>query len=144
VQLLQLLRRAVQPGRDAVQFRPEFVEVGRHRRLRRAQLQRQRDQPLLGAVVQVALDAAPGLVGGGDDAGARGRQLGLRLGVRDRGGDQLGEVGQARLGVGRQRLGSGGADPDQPPQPPLHRDRAPDRGAHAKLEGHFGERAGRG
>jgi hypothetical protein len=103
VQLLQLLRRAVQPGRDAVQFRPEFVEVGRHRRLRRAQLQRQRDQPLLGAVVQVALDAAPGLVGGGDDAGARGRQLGLRLGVRDRGGDQLGEVGQARLGS-RRRL----------------------------------------
>ena len=40
------------------------------------ELQRQRDQPLLGAVVQVALDAPPLRVGGRDDALARGLQLG--------------------------------------------------------------------
>ena len=40
-----------------------------------AQLQRQRDQPLLGAVVQVPFDAAAGLVGGGHDPRPRGGQL---------------------------------------------------------------------
>ena len=40
------------------------------------ELQRERDQPLLGAVVQVALDAAPLGVGRGDDALAGGLQLG--------------------------------------------------------------------
>ena len=49
------------------------------------ELQGERDQPLLGAVVQVALDAAPLGVGGGDDALARGLQLGqprVDLGVQ--------------------------------------------------------------
>ena len=39
-------------------------------------VEHERDEPLLGAVVEVALDLAPGVVGGLDDAGARGAQLG--------------------------------------------------------------------
>jgi hypothetical protein len=45
--------------------------------------------------VQVALDAAPCLVGGPDDSGPGGGQLGAGLGVGDGGGDQLGEVSDA-------------------------------------------------
>ena len=39
--------------------------------LRASELERQRNEPLLGAVVEVALDPAPLLVGGGDDPCAR-------------------------------------------------------------------------
>ncbi len=44
-------------------------------RLREPERERERDQPLLRAVVQVALEAPPLLVAGRDDAGARGPQL---------------------------------------------------------------------
>ena len=68
------------------------------------QLQRDRDESLLRAVVQVALEPAPLCVAGGDDALARGAQLGeLALGLRlqprvverdrGRGGDGLHELG---------------------------------------------------
>ncbi len=75
----------------------------------------QRHQPLLRAVVEVALDPAPRLVGAGDDAGPRRHQLRLRLGVGDRRRHQLGEVGQPLFGVGREPLAFRG-----------HRDRAPE------------------
>ena len=39
----------------------------RHLRLRHTKLQRQRHQPLLSAVMQVSLDLAAGLIGGGND-----------------------------------------------------------------------------
>ena len=63
-ELAQIIESGVESGRDAVQLPGE---IGRRGRLRLAQLQRQRDQPLLGAVVQVALEALARLVGGGDD-----------------------------------------------------------------------------
>ena len=47
-----------------------------------AQTERDRDESLLGAVVEVALDVAPGAVGGLEDAGARRADLG-ELGLRD-------------------------------------------------------------
>ena len=50
-----------------------------------AERQREADEVLLGAVVQVALDPAPGVVRRGDDAGARGAQLLL-------GGEPVGDV----------------------------------------------------
>ena len=53
-----------------VEFGRELIELGRDLGLGRPYLERERDEPLLRAVVQVTLDAAPGLVGGGDDAGA--------------------------------------------------------------------------
>jgi hypothetical protein len=55
--------------------------VRRYRRLRRAQPQGERDQPLLGAVVQVALDTAAGVIGGGHDPRPRRGELGIELDV---------------------------------------------------------------
>ena len=94
------------------------LELGRDGRLRRAQLQRERDEPLLGAVVQVALDAAPRLVGGGDDARARRLQLGPALGVGDGGGDELGESAEALLGSRRRRVVAGRCDGHTPHRRP--------------------------
>ena len=79
--LAQFLGRGGGLGDGAVQARIEVAELGRHGRLRGAQLQGQGDQPLLGAVVQVAFDAPPGLVTGRHDAGPGGGQLGVQLGV---------------------------------------------------------------
>ena len=58
------------------------------------------DEPLLRAVMDVALQASPGLVGGGHDPGPGGCELGLVLGVGDRGGGELGELREALLGAG--------------------------------------------
>jgi hypothetical protein len=66
-ELLQLRDRVGQPQRDARQHAPKVAPVGRGLGLRVAHRQSERDQPLLGAVVEVALDPAAGLVGGGDD-----------------------------------------------------------------------------
>jgi hypothetical protein len=63
------------------------VQLGQlrgHGGLDQAQLEAERDQSLLGAVVQVALDPAPGVVGGGDDPGPGRGELGAAVGVRDR------------------------------------------------------------
>jgi len=68
-ELAQLLQRPIHAGGDPVQLGRQLLQPGRDRRLGGAELQGQRDQPLLGPVVQVALDAAAGLVGGGDDTG---------------------------------------------------------------------------
>ena len=73
-------------------------------------------QPLLRAVVDVALQAPSGLVGGGDDARPRGGELRLRLGVGDRDGGQLGELGEADLDVGGERR-PGVARASAPPAP---------------------------
>ena len=78
--------------------------VARMRPCEQPQLQRQRDEPLLGAVVQVALEPAALGVAGRDDALARRLQLGeprLGLGVqalvlerdRRRGADRLDQLG---------------------------------------------------
>ena len=63
---LELARRAPSPPGDT-------IERADRRR------ERQRHQPLLHAVVEVALDAPPCLVGGRDDASARRAERGLRL-----------------------------------------------------------------
>ena len=102
--LAQLVQRAGHPGDGAVKLRGELGELRRHGRLCPAQLQRQRDEPLLGSVVQVPLDPAARLVGGGHDARPGGDHLGLRPGVCDGGGHQLGEAGQPCLDIGRQQF----------------------------------------
>src|SRR5690348_3950512 len=51
------------------------VRVGSEPVLRKPERQRQRDEPLLRAVVEVALELAPLLVAGGDDARARRLEL---------------------------------------------------------------------
>ena len=73
--LAQLLEGTVQPGAEPVQLGAETGPVSGHGRARHPQLQGQRHQLLLGAVVQVALDSPPCLVGGGDHPGARFPQL---------------------------------------------------------------------
>jgi hypothetical protein len=95
---------------------------------------------LLGAVVQVAFDAAAGGIGGGDDPGAGGGEGGLGFGVGDRGGGQFGEPGQPSLAAGRQRTHAGTHEHDAP-QPPSDADRHADGRADAKVAGGLGELA---
>ena len=77
--LPQLFQHARQPVGDARQLRGRARRAGRYRRLGAAQIQLERDQALLDAVVQIALDPAARLVGGGDDPRTRGHQLGAAL-----------------------------------------------------------------
>ena len=65
--LAQLLQHAGHLRDHALQPLSQLASPGRHVRLRGPQLQGKRDQPLLGAVVQVALDPPARLVGGGHD-----------------------------------------------------------------------------
>jgi hypothetical protein len=67
-----------------------------------------------------------------------GSQLDLGLRIGDRGRYQLGEAGQPRLGVRRQRLLVPGCDADDAPQPPLEADRHSDDGADSPRVCHRG------
>ena len=102
-QLAQLVQRAGRLADQRVQLRRQLVGLGRHRRLRRAQAQGEGDQPLLGAVVQVALDAAPGVVGGGDDPRPRRGELGVELGVVQGDGELAGDERDGVEPVGGER-----------------------------------------
>jgi hypothetical protein len=73
-------------------------------------------------------DAPSCPVGGDDDAGPGGGQLGAAPRVGNRGGDQLGEVRHAFLGVRRQRR-TLGRHPHHAPQAALDQDRAGSRRA---------------
>ena len=94
--------RPVDDARHAV---ANVLPLRRYRSLDRTQFEAQRDHPLLGAVVQIALEAAAGLVSCGDDAGTRRGELRAGLRVGDRGGDEVGEIPDPRLGFRRQRFG---------------------------------------
>ena len=75
-ELAQLADRLVEVLRRAVEQLPGRLRIVVHARARQPQAQRERDEPLLRAVVQVALDLAPRRVGALDDPRARGAQLG--------------------------------------------------------------------
>jgi hypothetical protein len=94
--LPKILQHASHFGHCALQ--PLGQLAGSRCRLRLLQLQDERDQPLLGAVVQIALDPAAGGIADGHDPRPGRGQLGLGLRVGDRGRGQLGEAGQPRLG----------------------------------------------
>jgi hypothetical protein len=102
---------------DAALKRRRGGRLGRPRR--ELQRQRKRDQTLLGAVVEVALDPPSGVVGGGDDPRARLLELDPRIDVGDRLRDQLGECAEARFRLGAERLAVG-----------THRERAPQTAIH--------------
>ena len=89
--------------------------VVRDARPREAHLERDGDEPLLGAVVEVALEAPAGGVAGLDDARARGGQLVARVGARERERDELGEALEALLGVRGERLLALGRGDQQAP-----------------------------
>ena len=101
-------------------------------RLDDAQVERDRHEPLLRAVVQVALEPPALGVAGLDDARARRGQLLVGVGVRERLGDQLGEVAQALLGALRERVGRPGARGERAPEVPADVDRGGHRGAVAR------------
>ncbi len=67
----------------------------------------------------------------------------MGLGVRDGGSHQLGELGQADLGVGRKGLRPRPDDRGDAPQPAIHADRGADRRPEPHLGGNLGHRAGR-
>jgi hypothetical protein len=100
-QLLERLRELVRGDRDVLLG---LVRRVADLRLREPQADRQRNQPLLGAVVQVPLQPAPLGVARLDDPQPRGRQLLACLGARDRERDQLGELPQTTLRLPRQDL----------------------------------------
>ena len=90
------------------------------------------DEPLLRAVVDVALQATPGLVGGGDDPGPGGGELRLVLGVGDRSGGELSELHEALLGAGGQRW-PGGARRERAPHAAFDHDGDGDAGSDGEL-----------
>ena len=77
--LPQFLKHASHPGQRA--FRPlgQFAGSRRDRCLRLCQLQAESDQPLLGAVMQIALDPATGGIADGHNPRPGSGQLGLCL-----------------------------------------------------------------
>ena len=75
-QLAQLLQRELQLLRRPGEQLLRRVGIGAELGLRQAQRERERDEPLLGAVVQVPLEPAALGVGGLDEARARALQLG--------------------------------------------------------------------
>ena len=109
----------MQPARQLAQLRERLLELRADRAKQRARLrriavelafgqadgERQADEPLLGAVVKVALQATALGVAGLDDARARSRELLARLGVGQRLGGQLGEARDPLLRPRRERLG---------------------------------------
>ena len=116
-QLAQLLERAVELNAHVGEQALRGLWVALDARLDAAEVERERHQPLLGAVVQVALEAAAFGVLDLDDAGGRGRQLLARVGVRERVGDQLGEARDAVLGLGRERVRSPAGRDQGAPEP---------------------------
>ena len=85
-----ILQQLGRPGRV-------LVELG----LGDAQQQRRCDEPLLGAVVEVALQSATLFVAGSNDAGARRLEILAGLRARDRERDEVAERGEAELGIRR-------------------------------------------
>ena len=108
-----------------------------------AQVERDRHEPLLRAVVQVALEPPALGVAGLDDARARRGQLLVGVGVRERLRDQLGEVAQALLDAVRERVGRPGPRGERAPEPPADGDRGRHRGAVAGALQLLGERPAR-
>ena len=85
---------------------PDRILPHGQRQLGHAGLQGEGNQALLRPVVQIPLQTPAGVVGSGHDPRPGCGEVRPGLRVRDGHGHQLGEVGQARLGVGRKRLGA--------------------------------------
>ncbi len=142
--LSHLLGRADQTIDDVRHLLLQRVQFGWHRCLRRAQRESQRDQPLLGAVVQIAFETPPRKVARGHDPGARRVELRVGLCVGNRGRDQIGEVPDPRLGVGGQRFGSIRADDGRPPHPVADDNGRTHRHAQAHITHACGDGTGSG
>src|SRR4051812_19459686 len=120
--LPQLIEYCRQPLGDSRQRAVELTEPWGDTRPRRLQVETQRYETLLGAVVKITLDPPSRLVASSHDASARGHQLGATMCVRDGGFHQLGESREPLLGVSRQRLGAIASDADDAPHGALDKD----------------------
>ncbi|GAA0928967.1 hypothetical protein GCM10009554_10980 [Kribbella koreensis] len=83
-ELTQFVERGGELASGVGELGPYFRVLGRYRCLARAELKGKRHESLLGPVVQIAFDPAPGPVGGRDDPDPRAGQLPPSL--LDRGG----------------------------------------------------------
>jgi hypothetical protein len=100
-ELAQVVQHAAELVGGLVQLRGLRAGPGGHRHTgAAAEAQREGDQPLLGAVVQVAFDAAAGGIAGSDDPGAGGDEFGVELGVVQRDGELAGDVAQQAFQIG--------------------------------------------
>jgi hypothetical protein len=113
--------------RDLAQLVVERAELGRHRGLCRAQLERERDELLLSPIVRIALDPPPHGVGGGDDPRSRGGEIRMALGIGDRRRHEVREAGETCLGVAGKGLPRAGDRDHDAPEAPADDDRGPDR-----------------
>src|SRR3954452_7871803 len=103
-ELAELLERELQV---VAQVREHCLRGGRilaERFLSESQVHRERDEPLLSAVVEVAFEAASLGEACFDDARARGGQLVVRLGAFERECDEGREVGQTLLCISREMV----------------------------------------
>ena len=131
-ELAELLECGVELGaRDRELARRRGVRL--ETRLETPEAQRQRDEPLLGAVVKVALDPSARRVRGLDDPRSRGGQLLTRIHVRERRGDELGEAADPRLGARRERVRQLAGHHDRAPEATGHVDRSSDDRADPEL-----------
>ena len=136
-ELAQLLHREVELGPGGPEQRAGGVRVGGQVALDHAELDRERDEPLLRAVMEVALQA-PALVHPRlEDPPARGAELLAPLRALEPEGDELGEVAEPALGVGAEGVGRVGGDEDEPPGPPARDDRRRDRRPVAVVAHHL-------
>ena len=111
-ELAQLLEAGAELVRGVVE--QLGVSGSAHPGARHPQHQRERDEPLLRAVVQVALEPPALLVAGLDEPRARGDQVRARLRARHRQRHQLAELPEPVLGFRRERVLAG--DRDRAPQ----------------------------
>ena len=109
------------------------------RRADHAQVERQRDEPLLRAVVQVALEPPALGIADLDDPRARRGELLEGVGVGQPLGDEVGEVAQPLLEVLGQRLGRARRRGQRAPEAAGDADRRGDRSAVARALEVLGE-----
>ena len=141
-ELAQLAERRLDVAAQLLEHRLDGLRIGLHELAGQADLDRERDEVLLRAVVEVALDPAPGLVGGSDDAQPGGLELrvallqGLEAGLErrvepdvvQREADLARELGQHALGL----VGEG----DRVGRPLGHDQPEQDPGVHDRSDAH--------
>ena len=136
---VRLLRLAERLGHESGGALP----LGLERPARQLQRDDRMDEALLGSVVKITNHPPPLLVGRRHDPRPRRGEFRARLEVRDRCGDEFGELPDPRLRVRRQRLGRPREGDHGAPQAFLDEDRRRDRGTDALCARVSRERAGR-
>src|SRR5262249_56453502 len=93
-ELPELFERLIELAVCGGEERPDGFGVRAQARLDQPKLERQRDESLLGAVVQISLQAPALGVARLDDPDTRRRELPVGVGVRERLRNEPGEVGE--------------------------------------------------